>query len=118
MKSVQAGIPILIIGDFNARLGDLVNNSREEELGTLLDFLSLLNINTGSVPTFSREAGSIVDITAASETIAQRIINWRVISDVFNNSEYHYVQFTLDKTRYSVSGCCRQINRLGHYRWN
>jgi len=78
VKFILPGVPIMVAGNFNARSatwGDWVSNSRGEELDTLLDSLGLLIINSGSVPTFSREAGSIVDITAVSETIALRINN-------------------------------------------
>lgn len=96
VKSIQTGVPVLVT---TARSAAWVSNSRGEELGALLDTLDLLIINTGSVPTFSRGAGSVVDITAASEMLAQRINSWRVMSDVFNNIDHHYVQFTLGKTR-------------------
>jgi len=63
------------------------------------EHIAVNTLNEGSTPTLTRGAGCIVDITAASETLAPRINNWRVMTDVFNNSDHHYVQFTLDETR-------------------
>lgn len=72
-----------------------MNNQRGEELSTLLDSLDLVIANTGSTPTFARGAGSIVDITAMSQSLASRIHEWTVMSGVFNSSDHHYIQFCM-----------------------
>lgn len=99
VRSVLPGTPVLVTADFNARSaswGDWVSNTRGEELDAMFESLELVIINTGSTPTFNRCTGSIVDVTAISETITRRITNWRVMTNVFNNSDHHYIQFVMD----------------------
>lgn len=101
IRMIAPSTPVLITGDFNARSalwGDWVNNQRGEELSTLLHALDLVIANTGSTPTFTRGAGSIVDITAMSQSLTSRIHEWRVMSGVFNNSDHHYIQFGMGRT--------------------
>lgn len=64
----------------------------------MFESLQLAIANTGSAPTFNRGAGSIVDVTAMSESLTRRIDNWRVKTNVFNNSDHHYIQFAMDPT--------------------
>ncbi|XP_025207407.1 uncharacterized protein LOC112603169 [Melanaphis sacchari] len=97
-RSVEQGVPVLITGDFNARSsawGDWISNSRGDELSLMLDSLDLVIANSGSTPTFARGAGSIIDLTLASESLARRVGNWRVLDFVFNFSDHHYIRFTL-----------------------
>lgn len=86
IRSVQRGVPIILAGDFNSRSatwGDWVDNRTGEELGLLIESLDLAVMNVGSTPTFARGAGSIVDITAASDPLASRVVNWKVLELVF-----------------------------------
>jgi len=100
IRTISRGVPILVTGDFNARSaawGDWTSNVRGDELGLMLDSLNLVIINTGSTPTFSRGAGSVVDLTLTSESLAGRISSWRVMDQVFNNSDHHYIRFSISE---------------------
>jgi len=89
---------IIIAGDFNARSAawmDTTTDARGEELSHLVDTLCLDVVNTGSDPTFvGRGAGSVVDVTFASETLARRVTEWRVLEDE-NASDHRYIEFQL-----------------------
>lgn len=102
IRAVQQEFPVLITGDLNARSaawGDWVDNRRGEELELLIESLGLVIANSGSTPTFSRGAGSIVDVTLSCDSLAPRIADWRVLESVFNNSDHHYIRFTLNSGR-------------------
>ncbi|XP_060881068.1 uncharacterized protein LOC132952696 [Metopolophium dirhodum] len=98
IRATQRDAPVLITWDFNARSaawGDWVNNKRGDELGSLFESLNLVILNECSTPTFARGAGSIVDVSAATESLACRARNWRVLDSVFNYSDHHYIRFSL-----------------------
>lgn len=100
IRTISRGAPILITGDFIARSaawGDWTSNARGNELGLMLESLDLVIINTGSTPTFSRGAGSVIDLILTSESLAGRISNWSVMDQVFNNSDHHYIQFSISE---------------------
>ncbi|KAL4101252.1 hypothetical protein QTP88_021272 [Uroleucon formosanum] len=102
IRTVQQGTPVLVTGDLNARSaawGDWVDNRRGEELGLLIESLGLVIANTGSTPTFTRGAGSIVDVTLSCDSLAASITDWRVLESLFNNSDYHYIRFSLTPGR-------------------
>lgn len=99
IRLTDPGVPVLLTGDFNARSaawGDWVNDPRGDEMALLIESLDLVTINSGSTPTFPRGAGSIVDVTASSESLARRIGDWRVMEDVLNYSDHRYIRFTLN----------------------
>jgi len=100
IRTTCRGAPILVAGDFNARSvawGDWISNGRGDELGLMLESLDLVIINSGSTPTFSRGAGSIIDLTLTSKSLAGRTNSWRVMDQVFNNSDHHYIRFTISE---------------------
>lgn len=102
VRSIAPGVPVLVAGDFNARSTaweDRVSNRRGVELSALFDSLRLLIGNVGSTPTFPRGLGSVVDVTAISETSHCRISQWRVLDRVFNGSDHHYIGYLLDAPR-------------------
>ncbi|CAI6360923.1 unnamed protein product [Macrosiphum euphorbiae] len=102
IRTVQQEAPVLVTGDLNARSaawGDWVDNRRGEELELLIESLGLVIANSGSTPTFSRGAGSIVDVTLSCDSLAARITDWRVLESVFNNSDHHYIRFSLTPGR-------------------
>jgi len=102
VRSISPDTPVLVAGDFNARSaawGDWIDNPRGDELSAMFESLDLVIANTGSTPTFNRGAGSIVDVTAMSGTLSRRIEKWRVMDEVFNNSDHHYIQFAMDSAR-------------------
>jgi len=102
IRTVQQEVPVLVTGDLNARSaawGDWVDNRRGEELELLIESLGLVIANSGSTPTFSRGAGSIVDVTLSCDSLAARITDWRVLESVFNHSDHHYIRFSLTPER-------------------
>ncbi|KAL4131252.1 hypothetical protein QTP88_008590 [Uroleucon formosanum] len=102
IRTVQQGTPVLVTGDLNARSaawGDWVDNRRGEELELLIESLGLVIANTGSTPTFTRGAGSIVDVTLSCDSLAASITDWRVLESLFNNSDHHYIRFSLTPGR-------------------
>jgi len=102
IRTVQQEVPVLVTGDLNARSaawGDWVDNRRGEELELLIESLGLVIANSGSTPTFSRGAGSIVDVTLSCDSLAARITDWRVLESVFNNSDHYYIRFSLTPGR-------------------
>ncbi|CAI6363639.1 unnamed protein product [Macrosiphum euphorbiae] len=106
IRTVQQEVPVLVTGDLNARSaawGDWVENRRGHELSSLVESLNLVTLNEGSTPTFPRGAGSIVDVTFASESLASRANNWRVLESVFNYSDHHYIRYSLARNSESPS---------------
>ncbi|XP_015376190.1 PREDICTED: uncharacterized protein LOC107170553 [Diuraphis noxia] len=98
IRTIPQGMPVLVTGDFNARSpawGDWVSNARGEELGMLIESLDLLIMNSGSTSTFTSGAGSVIDLTLASEPLSGRLSGWRVMDSEFNNSDHHYISFHL-----------------------
>jgi len=112
IRSVQRGVPVVVAGDFNSRSatwGDWVDNRRGEEMGLLIESLDLAVMNVGSTPPpFARGAGSIVDVTAASDSLASRVVNWRVLESVFNFSDHHYIRFSLMPNPAGTTASCQQ----------
>lgn len=78
-----------------------MNNQRGDELGLMFESLSLVILNEGSTPTFPRGAGSIVDGTAASESLARHDNSWRVLESMFNYSDHHYIRYSLSHNQAS-----------------
>lgn len=106
IRSIQRGVPILVAGDLNARSaswGDQIVNQRGHELSSLVESFNLVTLNEGTTPTFARGAGSVVDVSFASESLANRVINWRVLDLVFNFSDHHYIRYSLARNRTSPS---------------
>ncbi|XP_025192464.1 uncharacterized protein LOC112592575, partial [Melanaphis sacchari] len=116
VRAVPPGVPVLVTGDFNARSadwGDWVSNQRGGELNDLFQSLELVILNTGSTPTFNRGAGSIVDVTTASSTLARRIGHWRVMTDIYNGSDHHYIQFSMDSNEEGNQPITRTSEPIG-----
>lgn len=98
IRGTQTGVPILVAGDFNARSaawGDRVTSARGHDLGDLFETLELVIANTGSIPTFPRGNGSIIDITAVSESLVHQLSDWRVMQEEYNSSDHHYIRFSV-----------------------
>jgi len=74
---------------------DTITDSRGDDLSLLIDTLCLEVVNAGSDPTFvGRGAGSIVDVTFASESLARRVTEWRVLDDE-NASDHRCIEYQL-----------------------
>ena len=56
--------------------------------------LGLIVLNRGNVTTFRRPGyrQTIVDVTLASEGVARKIVDWRVLED-FTASDHQYISF-------------------------
>ncbi|KAF0748877.1 Uncharacterized protein FWK35_00017643 [Aphis craccivora] len=75
VRSIPPGTPVLVTGDFNNRSatwGDWIDNLRGDELSAMFETLEIAIANTGSTPTFNRDAGSIVDITVRDTNAPHR----------------------------------------------
>lgn len=101
IRAVEPSVPVILAGDFNARSaawGDWCQDSRGDDLSSLLDQLGLQILNEGVKPTFiGRGRGSIVDLTAASESIVSRIHGWRVCDEAETSSDHQYISFRLQQ---------------------
>lgn len=98
IRGLGRGVQVLVAGDLNARSaawGDWTTNVRGEELAAMLDSLNLVVMNEGSKPTFvGIGAGSVIDVTLASEALARRVTDWRVLG-VFNGSDHQYIEYSV-----------------------
>ncbi|XP_060871398.1 uncharacterized protein LOC132945642 [Metopolophium dirhodum] len=116
IRAVEPSIPVIVAGDFNARSaawGDWCQDSRGDDLSSLLDQLGLQILNEGVKPTFiGRGRGSIVDLTAASESIVGRIHGWRVCDEAESSSDHQYITFKLQQRTVH-----EQTNQITHKGW-
>ncbi|XP_055850400.1 uncharacterized protein LOC129914972 [Episyrphus balteatus] len=90
----------LIIGcDANAHhtvWGSTDINDRGESLFDFILSTNLIVSNTGNEPTFvTRNRQEVLDITLVSDSIHQRILNWKV-SEEHSFSDHRYIQFSLN----------------------
>jgi len=103
VRAAEPGVPVLIIGDFNARSaawGDWCHDSRGDDLSTLFSSLGLQVLIKGSNPTFvGIGRGSLVDVTAVSEFLVRRVSGCRVCEEVKSMSDHQYIAFQLEDTR-------------------
>lgn len=78
-------MPVIAAGDFNAKSGFWGSNHEDARGVLLTDLMSAHNMtacNQGNNPTFVREHSEThIDITFASNSIVNRITNWRVLED-------------------------------------
>lgn len=89
----------ILTGDFNAKStewGGDHTDTRGEMLTELLQKHNMVLLNNGRTPTFSNKNGSsYIDLTACTDTIHNRIINWKVDSDEESYSPHRYVFFDI-----------------------
>lgn len=90
---------VIIGGDFNARAiewGMPKTNARGSLILEMAARAGLAILNVGNVPTLQRynSAGTIPDISLASESIAVKIYNWKVLDD-FTASDHQWITFTV-----------------------
>ena len=109
---------IVVGGDFNARAVEWGMPSTNSRGKYILDFAAragLVVLNEGDTPTFRRpgQRGTIPDITLASESLLDRISDWRVLED-YGASDHQYIAFdVLDENRQRQTAS-REVPR----RWN
>ena len=96
--SANAGKPVIICGDFNAKShlwGSGIQDKRGELLEEMMAACDLMTANVGSAPTFiRRNSTSIIDVTLATDSVLERIENWRVLEDE-TLSDHRYIEFCL-----------------------
>jgi hypothetical protein len=89
--------PILVLGDFNAHSrewGDARDDIRGETILEWAAGLDLRLLNRGSISTCVRWQGeSIVDLSWASPSAAQRISEWRVAEEIATLSDHRHIVF-------------------------
>ncbi|CAH2228620.1 jg3750, partial [Pararge aegeria aegeria] len=101
LDSVRAAIfrragNIVVLGDFNAK-SQAWGSPRTDERGravqewALTQDLSLLNRGTAST-CVRQQGGSIVDLSFATASVADRVVNWRV-EQVETLADHNYIRF-------------------------
>lgn len=96
----------LVAGDFNSRAvewGSQTTNSRGRSIVQMSARVGLSVANIGNEPTFRRPGceGTIPDITLISESIANKVENWKVL-DIYTASDHQYISYSL-RTRETTS---------------
>ncbi|XP_011858615.1 PREDICTED: uncharacterized protein LOC105556151, partial [Vollenhovia emeryi] len=95
----SAGCPVVVCGDFNSHSvlwGSPTTNRRGEILGSLADQFDLVLCNVGTRFTCVRPQGSsIVDLTWASASFADRVRNWCVLRDMETLSDHRLISFSI-----------------------
>lgn len=95
------GSPMIMAGDFNARLKlwdpmITTDTRRGKLLWELMSALGSCLINTGDTPTCIRNRGqSVVDLTWSSPDLVDRIREWKVEIGEESLSDHRYVSFAV-----------------------
>lgn len=93
----NTGVPLLLLGDFNARSvmwGCNIDNDREQRLMDLTNRFDLRLLNVGNVPTCIRAQGtSVVDTSWSSPGLVVRIMDWQVLNMEESFSDHQYIRF-------------------------
>lgn len=92
-EALRWEMPCIIAGDINAKSGmwgSPTTDARGEMWEELMSTLGLMAVNQGTKPTFVRgQSRSFIDVTLATEQIASKIKNWRVLDrDTMTNHKY------------------------------
>jgi hypothetical protein len=99
----SAPMPVLLMGDLNAKSaawGSPVTDVRGAELRDWALVMGLAVVNQGRANTCVRwQGGSIVDITLATPTIADRIGDWRVMEGVETLSDHLYIRMRVSRVQ-------------------
>uniref|UniRef100_A0ABD2XHR9 Uncharacterized protein n=1 Tax=Trichogramma kaykai TaxID=54128 RepID=A0ABD2XHR9_9HYME len=108
--------PLVVAGDFNAWSTEWGCRATRPRAPILLDSLALLDavlLNTGVVPTFNgRQGSSVVDLTFVSESLAPRVLSWKV-SGSYTHSDHQAIVFEIEDAVTSTRPLTRQSCR-----WN
>jgi len=98
--SRRQGQKLIVAGDFNAKAEEWQSgwtNQRGYALCELIDEKRLQTLNLGNEPTrFHQGVGSRIDVTFASESLAQLIRGWKVL-DEDSGSDHRYILFSLHR---------------------
>jgi retron-type reverse transcriptase len=102
---LRAGKPVIVGGDFNAKSsawGAMVTDRRGVLLTEVIATCHLYVANIGNSFTYRRgSTGSVVDVTFVSETVADRVVDWRVLED-HTDSDHQYVSYSIGLERAAV----------------
>lgn len=114
-QETRGKTPFIIAGDFNAwstSWGSRETNRKGEVLLENFSIMDITLINTGSTPTFMRnQTCSIVDLTFASDQLANRIVSWHV-SELYTHSDHQAIIYKVDGPNKAYS---RDIT---NHKWN
>lgn len=94
----------IVGGDLNgwhSLWGSARTNLRGREVMDIIYGNDMYICNTGSTPTFEtvthgRQRTSVIDITIASDSIYDRVSNWRVNLDFCTTSQHNAIEFTIN----------------------
>ncbi|KAH1006087.1 hypothetical protein HUJ05_006856 [Dendroctonus ponderosae] len=96
----QSGKRVVMGGDLNAKtniIGSKTTNQRGRLFQEWIIANELVILNQGDIPTFSNANGStVIDFTAATEEICQRVTNWRVEAENENLSDHNNIRFVIE----------------------
>lgn len=115
---MDIGGHFIVAGDFNSRAAEWgmpYTNSRGRRVLDMAARTGLIVANLGNSPTFRRPGceGTIPDITLVSETMADRVVDWKVL-EIYTGSDHQYITYSLDKNRPRNT----QNNRKSTRKWN
>ncbi|CAH2227082.1 jg25023, partial [Pararge aegeria aegeria] len=106
----------LVLGDFNAKSqawGSPTSDGRGRAVLVWAVHLGLSLLNRGTVHTCVRaQGGSIVDLSFASPSVADRVANWRVEDGVETLSDHNYVRFEVSTSPVVAMAPPQGPNRL------
>nr|XP_023025340.1 uncharacterized protein LOC111513372 [Leptinotarsa decemlineata] len=92
----------VVVGDLNAKSylwGYAVEDGRGEYIADWLNALDMAFGNSGNSPTFVRgNSESIMDITFATSTIFEKLVNWEVLQQE-SLSHHRYIYFEIEDER-------------------
>ncbi|CAK1579579.1 unnamed protein product [Parnassius mnemosyne] len=111
---------IIIGGDLNAKSpwwGCDVEDRRGTAISESFAQLELHILNTGKTPTFwahrgNRDYTSIVDVTACSNDLLNKITNWRVNPDFVTLSDHRAITFSVNLEKITAEATQRQTTRI------
>ena len=93
---------ILLLGDFNSKAcewGSPFTDRRGEVLLEAIGRLNLVILNRGNTPTFERANGrSFIDISFATENLARRIKDWKILDNESGSPHRHICIQIADNT--------------------
>lgn len=109
---------VIVAGDFNARAvewGSRSTNSRGRSILQMAARTGLIVANAGCVPTFRRPGceGTIPDITLASESLTNKIKDWKVL-EIYTASDHQYITYSLQTGRTVTNRTATKSTR----KWN
>jgi ribonuclease HI len=101
------GTDFLLAGDLNAKSASWMSNHTDKRgawVDEALSEMGLTVLNDGATPTFERTCNgktlsSIVDVTAASASLADAVADWKVSNDMATLSDHNAITFAIGAGR-------------------